>query len=318
MASKSRGFHLTAEYTGWSISADLPTRMFSQLAEQLRWDSLRTGRISPSEWSAIKAYVAICSTDKSEQTQVKISLMRGSANPVSRLYNPSTLQRLELFAHSSCYRFTGICPQHCEKIELKWVGPEVEPGLPLPLLPLRLPVKESSIQPKSRSDSLPLTLIVSKQSQRALKELSEESLKLGAELGGCLIGHMPNIDTIVIREVLYASKEATSVEQFKFEPYFWLNANSYIADIGLHIFGWHHSHLCDSGYPASLSNLDLTVFHNHFAAPWSVAALVCASSNGPEIKWFGWQDGNVVAIETTQEQRTVNSVIREISCRHQQ
>lgn len=319
MGTEPSKFRLVAEYPGWSIALNLPSWVFSQLAEQLRWDSLRVGHIGLAEWSTIKAYVTCWPRDEFEPNQVKIDLLiEGRRNPVSKCYDTSKLQRFDLFVQSSCHRLVGKASQSYEQIKLEWVGPEIRPGLPVPLSPLRVPAVQPIVLSKSRSYLRPLRLIVSEQVELALRQLSEQSLSLGVELGGCLVGQMPDKDTVSITEIVSASQGAGSEAQFKFEPHFWLRVNSRLADTGLHIFGWYHSHLCDEGYPASLSRQDLAIFHNHFAAPWSVGALVCASFRHPAVKWFGWKDGNVVALEISPKETPAYYVTGGTPCQQEQ
>jgi hypothetical protein len=44
--------------------------------------------------------------------------------------------------------------------------------------------------------------------------------------------------------------------------------------------------------------------------------LVCSLREEPEVRWFGWENGSVVALETTKEQQSTALVIGEKPCQH--
>ena len=295
MVANKKGFYISAKRDNSSVRIHLPNRVFSPLAEYFRWGAFRAGNISFGDWSKITGYASAWPEDTSQFEQIAISLVAQSRRLLRRCFSVSNLQALELFITSrlpSC--FDNL---QCLKINFEWTEGENEWGVPVPLLPLQHPVIKLMHQRTNGLDIEAPTVFVCKNVEIILKNLSKESIKREAELGGCLIGQIPDLDSIVVTDAVCALTNAASPGQFSFTPRFWCDV-AHLANNGTRILGWFHSHLCDLGYPKGLSHCDLEIFHKHFTAPWSVAALICASSQQFEIKWFGWQQGCVVQVET--------------------
>ena len=109
-----------------------------------------------------------------------------------------------------------------------------------------------------------------------------------------MIGRLEDPDTLYIQELLEASNAGASAGHFTFDPRFWLELGERLDESpGLRLLGWVHTHLIDGGAPGALSTRDVATAHEHFRSPWSVAALICASSTRPETRWFGWRDGGM-------------------------
>lgn len=311
MGVQTEGFYIIAEGDDGFAKVRLPNRVFSPLAEQLRWDSIRSGKITFDDWSSVAAYAAAWSADTSRFEQVAISLVTQSGNPLCRCFTVSRLQGLELFITSRL--LTSSDRPQCLKVSLEWSGGKTKWGVPVPLLPLQLPVAKLMPHRRNGPDIEPSLLFVRENVRMTLEELSTESIKQEAEMGGCLIGRIPDLDSIVVTDAVCALTDAASSEQFYFNPRFWLDVSSGLAHSGTRILGWFHSHLCDLGFPRDISHRDLEIFHKHFTAPWSVAALICASNELLEIKWFGWQQGCVVPVETQPAAITADRAQGEIS-----
>ena len=290
------GLRMLAERTDRTLLVDIPSRIFSPLAEQLRWDSLRAGNLRLEDWSGIKAFASLDSADESEDAELVITLVQQDGNRICRRHSIADWQGLALFAQSTLSNNNQTGSGQAYKIGLRWSGNHDELGLAVPLSPLCIPVEKVQAPSKPTSKPGPLKVFVTKDVSSALTDLAEQSLKHEVEVGGCLLGRMPDLDNIVITEAACASKAEASEGQFSFDPRFWLDVNTRSVGTGTKILGWFHSHLCDNGYPTSLSSLDILVFHAHFVAPWSVGALICASADESEVKWFGWQDGCVVPV----------------------
>ena len=311
MDDKNEGFYIIADCGDGSVKVRLPNRVFSPLAEQLRWDSIRAGLISRDDWFKVAAFAAAWPTGAPQFEQVVISLVTQSGNPLCRCFAVSRLQGLDLFITSRL--LTSSDSPQCQEVILEWSGGKTEWGVRVPLSPFKLPF--GKFMRKSRPD-LPIgpsRLFVSENVKVTLEELSNESIRRKAELGGCLIGRIPDLDSVVVTDAVCALPDVASPEQFHFNPRFWLDVSSGLAHSGTRILGWFHSHLCDSGFPRALSHCDLEIFHKHFTAPWSVAALICASKEQFEIKWFGWQQGCVVPVETQPAAITADRSQGEIS-----
>jgi proteasome lid subunit RPN8/RPN11 len=137
-------------------------------------------------------------------------------------------------------------------------------------------------------------LTVSDSVREHLTTTSERSVARGAELGGALLGAFHGPDELVINSAIAAGDDGGFTSGFQFQPGFWVSLGKTGGRPNMRIVGWYHSHLCDQGHPSVLSDVDLRIMHQHFAAPWLVTALVCASRRDPLVRWYDWKDGSVV------------------------
>jgi len=147
---------------------------------------------------------------------------------------------------------------------------------------------------RPRQELLPVSIIMQDGVDEHLATISDKSLARGAEFGGALLGRFASPDEMIVESTLPAADTGGSASGFRFDSCFWAGLAKLRRRTGRRILGWFHSHLCDQGHPSHLSELDLRIMHRHFAAPWLVTALICASNLQPEVRWYHWQDGAVV------------------------
>jgi hypothetical protein len=119
---------------------------------------------------------------------------------------------------------------------------------------------------------------------------------------------MTDTGELQVEQLLRAPEMDTSAQHFAFGPTFWLRVGTLLDQHqDLRLLGWTHSHLVGDGIPRGLSIRDQVVMHRYFRAPWSITALACASTESREVLWFGWRDGNVVAIDGPAHERMLGT-----------
>ena len=274
---------------------ELPPSVFKAAAEQLRFDAIRAGNLSIDQWSKVQAYASSVRLDQTEPTEefVFAITLRGAYKDIRILLRAEELQRLNLFVNA---RLSDE-PDAESCFEFRWKG---DGDLPIPLAPLRLPISPANgpLIPQKRLKRIlhlePVRLIFGHQAVHKFVELYKRSLTTGTELGACLIGRMVDLDSTLIEDAAIAEDGSASANEFSYDPHFWLRARKTAEQTGNRIMGWIHSHLCDDGYPRTVSYRDLLTCHEFFCSPWFVTGIVCASRNKPDVKWFTWSNGALV------------------------
>ena len=287
MSPPRDGVVLEVQGSGAPVRVLLPMAAFSPPAEQLRWDAFRMGHLKPADWSCARVQVEPVFPDGRESGSdfaFAVTLL-GSAQPVRRVYRPGQLQLARMLLAQEP-AFGSQAPS----VTVYW---DRQDPLLVPLAPMAIPVTGANGWRPCR-ELLPLRLTVQDAVHGHLVDVSDRSLARGAELGGALLGRFPNPDQMVIECALAAEVDGGSASGFRFGSRFWAGLAKVDGRRGWRIVGWFHSHLCDRGYPSQLSEIDLRIMHMHFAAPWLVTALVCASSRQPRVRWYHWQDGAVL------------------------
>lgn len=297
--NSSTGFQIEAELPTGKVSVPVPARAFSSLAEQLRWEAFRAGRIGESDWSAVSARVVSVADVDSTHGQIGVQLMLGPRKCAERRYRPREIQNLVLLVQDRSADSPCMSGEDAGTWQLCWQGGNDPGGVPVPLSPLQLPTSACPQGVRLRHP-LPPRLIVFDGVTNGLQDLGQESLHREAEIGACLVGHVPDVNTLVITHVVRATGGSASAAEVSFDPRFWLEVAASLKRTGRRVMGWAHSHLCDLGHPRALSRRDLEVLYSHFPAPWSVTSLVCASREEPEVHWFGWRDGAVTSLPVTE------------------
>ena len=273
----------------------LPPSVFKTAAEQLRFDAVRSGNLSIDQWSKVQAYASPVCPDEAEPTgEFAFAItLRGDAKAIRILLKPEELQRLGLFVNA---RLPNE-PDAESRFEFNWRG---DGDLSVPLAPLRLPILSlngPSVSQKRCKRTLhvePVRLLVGHKAIRKFVALYKRSLATATELGGCLIGRMVDLDSTLIEDAVIAEDGSASANEFSYDPHFWLSARKTAEQAGKRVMGWIHSHLCDDGYPRTISYRDLLTCHEFFCSPWFVTALVCVSRHKPDVKWFTWSNGALV------------------------
>jgi hypothetical protein len=297
MAAQPTGFCIDTRDGGRRLRVGIPARVFAPAAEELRWQALRAGHLGLEDWHQVEAFVSPRFEGKPEPEegfQFAITIF-GAQRPVRQYYAPDRLQGLGLFVQLRLERLVGTSPA---RRELHWLGAETHRGHRVPLAPRRPPLSSLPTTRSTGVDPEPVLVRFSEMAKEGLAMLSNDSLRARTELGGCLLGRMPDPDTVFVERLHRAPASDASVAHFCFDSRFWLDVGTQLdRHPTLSVVGWAHSHLLDEGGPLTLSVRDLIVLHNYFRAPWSVAALVCSSSKSSELRRFGWCDGNVVALD---------------------
>ena len=288
------------------IRVAVPSDVFVTAAEQLRFDAFRAGLIDASEWPEVQAHVTPSWLDKATPTEsfAFVITLTGAGRPVRTLYHSGQLQRLKLYIEYSLGRMLtaradmttlGEAPavdvSTPANVALFWNGPAE--GLHIPLGPLTPPTQAPTRAVQSGEPKLP-GLRVSAEAGRQLGELAEDSQLRSVELGGCLIGYLPDADHVVVTRVARAPDVGGSSAHFEFHPRFWVGLANDGSNSEGRVVGWVHTHVVEHGHGPALSRQDLQTAHLHFSAPWSITALACATPDHPEMHWFYWKDGALV------------------------
>jgi len=307
LSANTDGFEVVADFGGQSVSLALPGRVFAPLAEQYRWDLLRSGRLEADAWSSVRAYAVLQPQGDPARSAVTIILVREGRKKLRRTYDISNWQGLALYVGSVLCTEEGTSLPDSVSVRLRFVGGDAGSAVHVPLVPSRLPIEKVVRRGCDVGNSGLLYLEMSEPATSAFLDLAGATRRQGVELGGCLVGRMPRLDKFVVTELVAAPLSAGSPGSFSFEPRFWLDVGSRLAGAAsLRVLGWYHSHLCNAGYPSTLSAQDLAVFYRHFPAPWHIAALVCASTEECELKWYGWRDGSIGLLGTLKFDQPAN------------
>jgi proteasome lid subunit RPN8/RPN11 len=112
------------------------------------------------------------------------------------------------------------------------------------------------------------------------------------ERGGVLVGSIDEQNgRVTVSAAIPAYRATSAVASLTFTHEAWDDVNEILADRydGLRMVGWYHSH---PRFGIFLSEWDLFIQSNFFAAPWQVAYVVdpVLGKSG----FFGWENGNVV------------------------
>lgn len=316
MKTKNNLFSAVASRTDKDqlIKIDVPVRVFSAQAEQLRWDVLLQGKITFQQWQSLNAFVRPESGGAEKSPRIIVTLTHSSIDPISKSYPISALQGFLLFVQSRITDAVESKVQEMTSVQFKWKQNTDGIGVPVPLAPLRIPA-DRLMPPQLGSDSHAINIKVTRRARETLDKLCVDTIKRGFEAGGALLGTMTNLNTIEILDVFCATADDATPEKFVFQPRFWLDVNARLAGTDACVIGWCHSHVCEAGFPDTLSTRDLEVFHMHFPAPWSLAALLCASSAQSVTKWFGWSaDGNVVQLQPKLSEDPTKTIEGEKPC----
>jgi len=315
MTANNEGFYFIASCGEHlrTTATHVPARVFSGQVEQLRWSMLQQGQISAEQWYSAKAFVRPAAFDKDNQSRIAVTLVVAAHDPIIKSFAIAELQGLRLFAQSRFGDENESAKSEVMSLELEWQGSKDTLGMPVPLLPLRIPMASARCSQSRKAQTSYLS--ISQRAIAAFDALSAGATKHGAETGGCLVGRIASLKTLEILDVFAAQGNNASAEQFAFKRRFWLDANLRLSATDCSVVGWCHSHLCDAGYPRTLSRQDLEIFHLHFAAPWSIGVLLCASQDKTETKWFSWDNGNVV--ELSIEPEKIEILKGETTWRHQ-
>ena len=285
MSTHNDGVVLEVRQSGAPVRVLLSTAAFSPPAEQLRWDAFRLGHLGAADWSHTHVQVEpVCPHGQKSGAEFAFAVtLLNPARPVRRVYRPGQLQLAQLLlAPEYMARNTAL------SVVVYW---DRQDPLPVPLAPMAMPVTPTNGW-RPRRELLPVSLFVQDAVQGYLADIANRSLARGAELGGALLGRFSNPDEMIVECALAAADDGGSANGFRFDSRFWAGLAK-LSGRGRRIVGWFHSHLCDRGHPSQLSSLDLRIMHTHFAAPWLVTALVCASSQQLDVRWYHWQDGAV-------------------------
>ena len=287
MSTQRHGIELEIRGSGTPVRLSLPVGVFSPPAEQLRWDAFRLGHLRAADWSRVCVQVdPVCPPGQESDAEFAFAVtLLGPAKPVRRVYRPGQLQQVQMLLTSKL----GFGEQPLS-VAVYWN--RLHP-IPVPLAPMTIPVTDEAGW-RPRRELSPVWLMVSDDVLGFLAAISDRSLTRGAELGGALLGRFRDPDELVIESAVAAADDGGSAGGFRFDSRFWAGLAKIGGRRSRRIVGWFHSHLCDQGHPSTLSELDLRIMHRHFAAPWLVTALVCASAHQPEARWYQWQDGAVV------------------------
>lgn len=272
----------------------LPIDVFSSVAEQLRWDALRTGNLKAEHWSQVQAFVSPVYLDDEKPTQefAFAITLKGDSKDIRRVYRPAEIQRLRLYVGLRSSDAWGVG----HGLEIHWYSAD---KLQVPLAPAELPLPLERIPvPEARQTMAKVKttrLLVTDKARKLLAVLYQKSLAKKTELGGALLGSIPDLDTTMIRELRLAPSSGASEDHFSFEPRFWLEMHRACRRTNNRVVGWAHSHLCKHRkHPRTLSVQDLVTSYSYFNSPWLLTVLVCASPSYPDVKWFGWTNGSIV------------------------
>jgi len=287
MSPQRHGIVLEVQGSGPPVRVLLPVAVFASSAEQLRWDAFRMGHLKAADWSRAHVQVEpVCPEGQKSGAEFAFAItLFGPAKPVRRICRPGQLQRAQMLLASE-----SASADQARLVAVYW---DRQDPLPVPLAPMALPVTGASGWQLRRALS-PVCLTVQDTAHGYLADISDRSLTRGAELGGALLGRFRNPDELAVEFAVAAADDGGSAAGFRFDSRFWAGLAKVGGHHGRRIVGWFHSHLCDQGHPSTLSERDLRIMHQHFAAPWLVTALLCASRHQPEVRWYHWQDGAVV------------------------
>lgn len=269
---------------------EIPNRVFSTAAESLRWDAIRSGELSFSDWPNVQAFVSTIALDKEEPTRefALAIVIEHNGKAIRRIYKPGELESFRVYVEAMS---GGL--RKSDRIELYM---ERERRLRVPLAKLALPFTEAVLRHHGsvrQRDLEPPRLVVSHGAMKKIRNLYRESRLRKIELGGCLLGQVPNSNTIIVSDVMIPEFGQGSPDRVKFNPMLWIKARQFCKNTGdLMTIGWIHSHLVDErGHPPTLSFRDKIIAHKFFYAPWSVSAMVLVREKSPGPIWYLWENG---------------------------
>lgn len=283
---------------------DIPTRVFSTAAQCLRWDAVRSGELSPEQWSGVQAFVSTVCLDENEPTRefAICIVIESNGKAIRRIYKPGELERFNLYVES---KLPGGLQQDSIELHMMCDG-----RLRVPLSKIPLPFASDGIVRRNDSgehrDIGPPRLVLTHDAMKNFKGLYWLARRREVELGGCLLGQVPDPDTIIVSDVIMLPvRDDGSPDHVVFDPRLWIQARQCCIEAGNRIIiGFVHSHLIDErGHPNALSLRDKIIAHNFFSAPWSVMALVCVARVSPCVKLYFWNNGVLTVLNKEPEYR---------------